>query len=1135
MKEVILAFLCTCLSLPCVADGSKPYFLRKPAISKSLIAFSYAGDLWVVSREGGDARRITTGVGMETSPMFSPDGTQIAFTGDYDGNRDVYVIPANGGVPKRLTYHPGPDEVLGWTPDGKRILFRSNRHSHVEFVDQLYIVAATGGFPEELPLPMGEEASFSPDGTHLAYVPNPKWQNAWKRYRGGQTTPIWIVNLGNSRVEARIPRDNSNDFNPMWVGDIIYFLSDRKGPVSLFAYDTKSQQVTEVAPNHGLDFKYASAGPGGAIIIEQFGAVRVYDTSSRQVKDVSIRVAGDLPEVRPHFAKVDPKTIHHVGLSPTGVRAVVEVRGEILTIPSDKGDIRNLTNTPGIEERDPAWSPNGKWIAYCSDAGGEYRLELRQQSGMGEPRRINLGQPPSFFYSPQWSPDSHKIAYADKRLNLWYVDVNEGKPIKVDTNLFEVPEHSMDPQWSPDSRWIAYTRFLPNHLRAVFVYSVQTRKSMQITDGLSDARYPSFDANGKYLYFTASTDLGLGSAWLDMSSIARPLTRAAYIVTLTRDQPSPLAPESDEEKVAEEKKEEENTPPGKPFTHDKVTNKEKDSEKEKDKADAQGDEKPDEAQKKKPVEVKIDVENIGQRVLALPIPPRNYADMRAGKTGILFLAEAPRVTFDADQENPSLVLHKFDLKKRKTDKFLEDVAQFITSYNGEKILYRKADQWIIASTDETPKPDAPPKPGEGPLKLSDVQVYVEPMAAWQQMYREVWRIQRDFFYDPHYHGLDLKAAEAKYAPYLANLGDRQDLNYLFEEMLGEMTVGHMFVGGGDDPVSKPSAKTGLLGADYIIDKGRYRFSRVIQGENWNPDLKAPLTQPGVDVREGEYLLAVNGRDLRASENLYSFFQGTAGKSVVLKIGRDPDGSGAREVTVVPIDSEIDLRNLAWIEDNRRKVDQMTGGKVAYVYVPNTAEAGYSRFNRYFFAQLDKQAAIIDERFNTGGDIADYIVDHLRRPVMSLMMTREGKEQSSPLASIYGPKVMLINQLSGSGGDALPWYFRKAGIGPLIGKRTWGGLIGIYDYPELMDGGNVTSPRIAIYGLKGEWEVENQGIPPDVDVELDPEAVRGGHDPQLKMGIRKVMELLQHNPSPNYARPQYPNYHEKVSTAAGSGP
>ncbi|HET7209709.1 MAG TPA: PDZ domain-containing protein [Terriglobales bacterium] len=1128
MKRVLLALLCASFALPCAADSSKPYLFRKPAISQTQIAFSYAGDLWIAPREGGDARRLTTGAGMETTPMFSPDGSQIAFTGDYDGNRDVYVIPAAGGVPKRLTFHPGPDEVLGWTPDGKRILFRSNRDSHVSFVSQFYTVPSDGGFPEKLPLPMGEEGSFSPDGTHLAYVPNPKWQQAWKRYHGGQTTPIWIVNLADSSVEAKIPRDNSNDSNPMWVGDTIYFLSDRNGPISLFAYDTKSKQVTEVASNHGLDFKYASAGPG-AIIVEQFGAVHVFDTTARQLNDVSIRVAGDLPELRPHFAKVDPKTIHNIGLSPTGVRAVVEARGEILTIPSDKGDVRNLTNTTGIVERDPAWSPNGKWIAYFSDAGGEYGLELRLQNGMGEPKRINLGQ--SFYYSPQWSPDSRKIVYTDKRLNLWYVDINDGKPVKVDANLFEAPEHSMDPQWSPDSRWITYTRFLPNHLHAVFVYSVASGKSVQVTDGLSDARYPSFDAGGKYLYFTASTDLGLGSAWLDMSSLARPVTRAAYIVTLTKDQPSPLAPESDEEKVAEEKKEEK-TPPGKPFAQDKAPSKQKAADKEKDKAESQGDEKSDEA-KKAPVEVKIDFENIGQRVLALPIPPRNYVAMSARKTGILFLAEAPRVTFDADQENPSLIVHKFDLKKRKADKFLEDIAQFITSENGDKILYRKADQWIIASTDEPPKPDAPPKPGEGPLKMSDLQVYVEPMVAWKQMYREVWRIERDFFYDPHHHGLDLKAAEAKYAPYLDNLGDRQDLNYLFEEMLGELTVGHMFVGGGDDPVTKPPAKTGLLGADYVIENGRYRFSRVIQGENWNPDLKAPLTEPGVNVRQGEYLLAVNGRDLRGSDNLYSFFLGTAGKSVVLKVGPNADGSGAREVTVVPIDSEVDLRNLAWIEANRRKVDEMTGGKVAYVYVPNTAEAGYSRFNRYFFAQLDKQAAIIDERFNTGGDIADYIVDHLRRPVMSMMMTRDGREQSSPMASIYGPKVMLINQLSGSGGDALPWYFRKAAIGPLIGKRTWGGLVGIYDYPELMDGGQVTAPRIAIYGLKGEWEVENHGIPPDIEVELDPKAVREGHDPQLEMGIKQVMDLLEKNPLQTYPRPAYPNYHQGASAAAGS--
>ena len=1161
MKKILLLVVCLVAGTFCFAAADSPKILRWPTLSRTQIAFTYANDLWIVGRDGGDARRLTTGLGLETHPIFSPDGSLIAFSGEYEGNRDVYVVPAAGGVPRRLTYHPDVDEVLGWTPDGKRILFRSARNSHVQWVDQLYTMPVEGGgFPTELPLPMGEQASFSPDGTHLAYVPHPQWQVAWKRYRGGQTTPIWIVNLATSKVEAKIPRENSNDFNPMWAGNAIYFLSDRNGPVSLFAYDTTSQRVTELLHNTGLDFKVASAGPG-AIVYEQFGELHLYDLTSRQAKHIAVRVAGDLPELRPHFVKIDPKTIRNLRLSPAGVRAVLESRGEILTIPTDKGDIRDLTNTPGIAERDPAWSPDGKWIAYFSDASGEYGLELRSQSGMGEVRKINLGNPPSFFYSPQWSPDSKKIAYTDKRLNVWYVDVDRGAPVQVDTDQFETPERSLDPTWSPDSKWIAYTKVLPNHLHGLFVYSLDSRKKIQVTDGMSDARYPQFDPEGKYLYFAASTDIGLGAGWLDMSSIHRPVSRSVYLAVLRKDDPSPLSPQSDEEKSAEDQKSDQKNDqksdqqhpapnPKKPLgawsdepsakyfsvasdqNHNSVQIKDgnkaetsaeaKDKDKNKNKAE---DQNKDKSAKEEPVIVRIDPANIGQRILALPIPARNYVHIEVGKTGELFLAEAPAVVQDADGDNPKFILHKFDLKKRKLDKFLDEVSFFTLSHNGEKLLYRKADDWIMAATDEPPKPGGEPKPGEGPLKLDELKVYVDPQKEWAQMYHEVWRIERDFFYDPHYHGLDLAAAERKYAPYMANLGSRQELNYIFEEMLGELTVGHVFVNGGDSAEPKPLAKTGLLGADYNIENDRYRFANVYNGENWNPDLQAPLTQPGVNVHAGEYLLAVNGRELHSADDLYSFFQGTAGKSVVLKVGPNPDAKGAREVTVVPVDNEVSLRRLAWIESNRRKVDELTGGRVAYVYLPNTAEAGYNNFNRYYFSQVDKQAAVIDERFNEGGDIADYIVDYLRRPVMSWVTTRQGREFSSPLGSIYGPKVMIINQLSGSGGDALPWYFRKAGIGPLIGKNTWGGLVGIYDYPELIDGGSVTAPRAALYGLKGQWEVENHGIKPDIDVELDPAAMREGHDPQLEVAVKTVMEMLNKDPLPRYERPPYPNYHQ----------
>jgi tricorn protease len=1105
------------------AQSDPPLLLRFPTVSKTQIVFNYGGNLWIGNREGGDARRLTSGVGSETVPSFSPDGTRIAFTGEYDGNRDVYVVAASGGVPRRLTFHPADEMVLGWTPDGKNILFSSWGSSFRHFEEQLYTVPVEGGFPTKLPIPIGTEAKFSPDGTHLVYVPHLQWQGAWKRYHGGQTTPIWIADLKDSSV-VKVPRDNSNDRDPMWVGDTIYFLSDRNGPVSLFAYDTKSKEVSEVLHSDGLDFKTASAGPD-AIVIEQFGAIKLYDLNTHQAKNIPIHVSGDVDAVRPHFAKVEAKSIQNFGISPTGARAVFEAWGEIFTVPTDKGDIRNLTRSPAVADRDPAWSPDGKSIAYFSDDSGEYELCIRGQNGLGEVRHINLGTPPSFFYTPAWSPDGKKIAYSDKRMNLWYVDLDKPQPKLIDTDYFGGFSATQFSQtWAADSKWIAYTRQLPSGLHGVFVYSLEQAKAFQITDGMSDALYPAFDKNGKYLYFTASTDTALSTAGLDMSSDEHRVSRSAYVAVLSKDLPSPLAPESDEEKIGADKEKDKNKDKdkaGENAAADKDAHKDSKDDKDKDK---------DKEKKEEPVVVKIDIEGISQRILALPIPAKNYINMLSGKSGILFLEEAANALSEEDQRNLTGTIQKFDLSKRKVDKWIEEVNDYAVSFDGGKLLYRKGEAWVTASTEDAPSAGGPPKPGLGALKLDGWEVYVEPRAMWKQIYNETWRIERDFFYDPHYHGLDLDKVKKKYEPYLEGIASRQELTYLFQECLGEMTVGHMFVGGGEAPEPK-KVKGGLLGADYSLENGRYRIAKVYDGENWNPGLQAPLTQPGVNAKAGDYILAVNGRDLHSQDNIYSFFEETAGKQVVLKIGANADGKDAREVTVVPVESEENLRHLAWIEGNRRTVDQATGGRVAYVYLPNTGGGGYTSFNRYFFSQVGKEAVIVDERFNEGGQLADYIIDYLRRPITSKVVTREGHDWSSPSEAIYGPKVMIINEMSGSGGDALPWYFRKAGLGPLVGKRTWGGLVGIGGYPLLLDGGYVTAPRAAIYGLKGEWEVENHGVAPDFEVDLDPAAYRQGHDAQLDKAIEIVMQQLKEHPLPQYPRPAYPNYHENDGLGA----
>lgn len=1062
----------------------KPLLLQRPTLSKTHIVFNYAGDLWSVERGGGEAVQLTTGVGIESNPVFSPDGSMIAFTGQYDGNVDVYVMPASGGVPRRLTYHPGQDVALNWAPDGKSILFRSTRNSYSRFA-RFFTVPLAGGFETELPLPMGFDAAYSPDGAKLVYTPIAPPFAQWKNYRGGQLNKIWIATLADSTV-VEIPRANANDYNPIWTAekpDKIYFLSDRNGRFTLFDYDQKLKRVAQLVKNDGLDIKSASAGPG-AIVYEQFGEIFLYDLVSGKSSKVNITVRGDLAAVRPHFEKVASR-IGNIGLSPTGARAVFEARGEIITVPAEKGNARNLTNSSGAADRYPAWSPDGKWIAYFSDESGEYALHLSPQTGMGEVRKIGLGKPSSFFYNPVWSPDSKKVAFTDKKLNLWYLEIDKGVPVKVDTNTYENPFRVMDPNWSPDSKWITYTRQLKNRMCAVFLHSLETGKSTQVTDGLSDARYAAFDKNGKYLYFTASTNAGPTTGWLDMSAFPHEVTRSVYLVVLKKGDASPLAPESDEEKVAEEKKEE--APKGPP--------------------------------KKEEVKVTIDFDGIGQRILALPIPARNFIGLDVAKPGIVFIAEGPA---SPAAGQGGAIIHKFDLEKRKLDKVLEGVTAFTISANGEKMLFAQGPRYTIAPT------MMPMRPGEGALNLGEMEVYVDPKAEWRQMYEEVWRIQRDFFYDPGLHGLDYEGTKKKYEAYLDGIGHREDLNYLFREMLGNMSVGHHNSGGGDAP--QPNfVPTGLLGCDFAIENGRYKFTRIYNGENWNPQLRAPLTQPGVEVKVGDYLIAVNGREVRSTDNVYSFFESKANKQVIIKVSANADGSNAREYTVVPVASEQGLRNLDWIESNRRKVDELSGGKLAYVYLPDTAAGGFTNFNRYYFSQIDKDGAVIDERFNGGGTAADYIIDYMRRPLMNRWATREGEDFATPSASIYGPKVMIINEYAGSGGDLMPWLFRKANVGPLVGKRTWGGLVGIYDYPQLVDGGGVTAPRVAFYNLQGEWDVENYGTPPDVEVDFNPAEWRKGRDPQLEKAVQVALDLLKKNPPAKIRKPAYPNYNN------GEGP
>jgi tricorn protease len=1076
MRKTLLLLLVATATL--FADGRTLF--RSPTVNKTHIVFSYADDLWIVPRAGGDAVRLTSGTGREVFPMFSPDGSTIAFTGEYDGNIDVFTVPSSGGLPKRLTFHPGPDIISGWSPDGKQVLFSNSGHT-MDGKPRLFTVGVNGGFPSPIPLPIAAEGSFSPDAKQLAYLPFERADAAWKRYRGGRATKIWIANLADSSI-VKVPSTDANDRSPMWIGNTIYFLSDRTGTYSLYSYDTVSKKVTPLIDPQGLDIKAATAAPD-AIAYEQFGEIYLYDLKARKPLKVSINLSGDLSGVRPRMEKVG-MSFRNVALSPTGVRAVGESRGEIFTVPAEKGDIRNLTRTPGAADRDPSWSPDGTRIAYFSDESGEYQLHLREQSGQGEVTKIALEPKPTFYYDLQWSPDSKKLTYYDKKSQLWYVDLDTKKPVAVDQSSYEGARDELRPRWSPDSKWISYNKQIKSGMFAVFVYSLASAETRQLTDGLSASTGAVWDKNGKYLYFLSSNDAGPGLLGLDLASVNRPNTSTIYVAVLNKKDPSPLAPESDEEKVAP------------------------------------ADKKPDEKkpEEKKPLEVVIDFEGVEQRILPLPLPTRNYDYLTAGKTGILFYREAPVV--QAAFTGPmNYVVHKFDLSKRKSEVFMPGVLGFDVSFNGEKILLNAGQgRMTLAAT------SAPPKPGEGTLRLDQMEMMVDPKAEWSQMFREAWRLQRDFFYDPKHHGLDLQSAAERYELYLRNVGSRSDLNYLFTEMLGQLSVGHLYVGGGDNPNAPKPVPGGLLGADFALENGRYRFAKVYSGDNWTPETRAPLTQPGVNVVAGEYIISVNGRDLKDTDNIYEHFLATANKAVLLRVGSNPNGEGARDVTVTPTANEIPLRSITWVEENRRKVGQASGGKLAYMHLPDTANGAYRNFNRYYFSQTDRQGMIIDERFNHGGFAADYVIDHLRRPVWNYWAPRNGEIYSTPGMIVQGPKVMIVNEYSASGGDLMPWLFKRAKLGPVVGKRTWGGLVGIGGYPLLLDGGSVTAPHFGFFTPEGKWEVENRGTEVDVEVDLDPKAWREGRDTQLEKAIQLAMDDLKKNPVPSPKLPAFPNYH-----------
>ena len=1073
---ILLAFGSTVSAI----DTKNTRMLSQPAMSKNHIAFIYAEDLWVANRDGSNPRRLTVDEGVESSPVFSPDGSLIAFSAQYDGNTDVYVIAAEGGVPKRLTWHPAGDVVKSFTPDGKAVLFTSPRVAFNNRYNQLFTVPVGGGQELQLVIPNANHAVYSPDGKYIAYTPLKDQFRQWKNYRGGSIANIWLFDMSdNSTVKIPQPEGGCNDSGPIWMGNTVYFRSDRDGEFNLYAYDVSSKAIRKLTTFNDFPILNASGGDG-KIIFEQAGYLYYLNPEEATTTKLTIGIAADLLELRPRFAS-GSKYIRTAHISPSGARIVVDFRGDILSIPAAKGDYRNLTFTTAVHEKFPAWSPDGKWITYFSDASGEYELHIKSQDGKGDAKKFKLTGT-GFYAYPKWSPDSKMIAFSDNGRNLYVLTVATGVIKKIARDELYVPGPFRDimSSWSPDSKWIAYTVVTESQFKRAYFYSIVQQQSFAVTDGLSDVDEPTFSRDGKYLYFLASTDAGPVINWFDQSNIDMKKTSSIYLLTLQRETLSPLAKESDEEDVKKD------TAAVKSAAKIKA--------------------KPAKAAIPPVPSFRIDLDGIQNRIINLPVEAGNYASLGVTDEGYLL--------YISNGTNGKGRLHKYNMKKREDNEVI-DMNGYSLSANGKKMLYVSNQKLFV--TDAGEKPEA----GKGAVNTDALQVKIDPAAEWAQIFDEVWRINRDYFYDPAMHGANWPAMKKKYAAFLPDLACRNDLNGVIQGLLSELSVGHSYItNGGDYLYEAKSVRGGLLGADYEVANNRYRIKKIYGGLNWNPDLRSPLTEPGINVRAGEYLLAVNGQDLPAAVNLYQFFENTAGKITELTVGPNAGYKGSRVVKVVPVDNEHDLRNRDWVEGNLRKVTEATKGQVAYVYVPNTSNEGHDYFKRYFFPQANRKAIIVDERFNGGGSLADYYINLLQNPFQAYWNMRYGHDLKSPSASIQGPKVMITDETAGSGGDMLPWMFKKFKMGTLVGKRTWGGLVGILDFPELLDGGGITAPNVGIWTKDG-FVVENVGVAPDIEVEQTPADVISGRDPQLEKAISVALSELEKNPQTMPVRPAYP--------------
>jgi len=1083
--------LLVCVSSIAQKPVDRPLLIGRVALNQSHIAFTYAGKIWLVERTGGVAKRLTSTPNDETSPVFSPDGKRIAFSRSNGNDWDVFIAQADGsGEPARVTMMPEDDFVTGWTPDGKEVVFETTRDE--ETLTRLYKTSADRlALASALPLHQSYSGSISPDGSRIVYNPR-SGAGDWRYYRGGYAAPLWIADLKTGTLE-KLSNGTHNDRNPIWVQDKIYFVSDRTGIFNLYVYDTKSKKTQQLTKYLGQGVRTASATNDAAVYV-QGGRIHLLDLNTNSDRVINVSVTPDTSELAPRTASA-MRSLEQILPSSTGDRIVFGARGEVLIFDPSNGSYKNLTNTPGTAERYPVISPDGKSVAYVSDESGEYALHIRSLEN-DSVKKIRIEERPSFYWGLVWSPDSRKLSFPDRRLGLWLVDVATETALRVDSSSYSAQD-SWTPNFSPDSRFLAYSKRLKNRAGAVFIYDIAQRKAFQVTDGITHTQMPVFDANGKYLYFVSSLNAGTSEfSWGVLNGIfANPLVvRRVHAVVLSKDQPSLLLPN------------------GQPNPEAKVS--------------------------EIAPQVRIDVEGLQSRFVNLPLPQRDYSQLAAGGPGRLIMAigEWSAAPGDFSGQTQSQAVYSFDVAKGgQMQKIVDQINAVDITTDGKKILYRKGRDFFLTST------ETPAKPDEGRQDFSKMEVRVVPAEEWRQMFHESMRIMRDWFYDPNYHGQNLVALENEYGAYLPTIVRRSDLNRLMQQMLGSVSVSHLNVGGGDSaPPAGSGNRIGLLGADYEIANGKYRFKKIYRSTSYSSpagSFGAPLDQPGVDVREGDYLLQVNSQAVEAEKNVLSYFENTVGRPTKITVSASPDGASARTYTVFPALGENRLRRANWAEENRKLVEKLSGGRLGYIFVEDYGGAGIMNAIRGLTGYADRQGVIVDQRFNGGGITPDYLIEWMQRKPLYYYMFRGGDDIATPVNPAPPVKVMIINELNGSAAETGAFMFKLAKVGPMVGKRTFGGGIGPYYFtPSLIDGGQIRLPNRAAYDPSGTgWGIENVGVAPDFDVEITPADVIAGRDPQLEKAVEVALAQISKNPSFVPKRPPFPIHPGEQSEAPSIGP